>query len=112
MRLRLALILLLAPLLTAAKPVPMYSEFHFSTQNAEIQQPVEQQTPGWLLPCPALLPSCRTDQSLWVTNSTGMPWDVDDYIDRLGTGPLGTNAPVTDSLSYTADCDGSQCGPY
>lgn len=112
MRLRLALILALAPLLIAAKPVTSYAGFQFSTQNVEIQQPVEQQTPGWLLPCPATLALCRMVQSLWVTNPTGMPWDVDDFIDRLGTGPLGTNAPVGDSLSFIADCDGSQCGPY
>jgi hypothetical protein len=112
MRKRYALILLLAPLLIAAKPVSTISGFHFSTQSIEIQQPVEQQTPGWLLPCPLDLPLCRNVQSLWVTNPTGMPWDVDDFIDRLGTGPLDSGATLTDPLSYTADCDGAQCGPY
>jgi len=112
MRIKHALILILAPLLIAAKPVSTISGFHFSTQSAEIQQPVEQQTPGWLLPCPLDLPLCRSVQSLWVTNPTGMPWDVDDHIDRMGAGPLDSGASLTDSLSYTADCDGSQCGPY
>lgn len=112
MRHKPLIILLLCPLLVAAKPVTTTTGLHFSTQSVEIQQPVEQQTPGWLLPCPLDLPLCRNVQSLWVTNPTGMPWDVDDHIDRSGSGPLDAGASATDSLSYTGDCDGSQCGPY
>jgi len=112
MRLTRMLIPLTAVLLIAAKPISATTSFQFSVQGSEIQQPVEQQTPGWLLPCPLTETICRFDQTLWVTNPTGMPWDVDDHMDRAAMGSLGSATTVTDNLSYTADCDGGQCGPY
>ena len=112
MRSKRLLIPFLPLLLIAAKPVSTTTGFQFSTSHLEIQQPVEQQTPGWLLPCPLGELVCRYDQLLWVTNPTGMPWDVDDFIDRAGSGPLAGGATQSDALSFTADCDGGQCGPY
>lgn len=50
------------------------------THSWEYQNPVEQQTPGWLLPCPDGQPNytCHDDQTLWVTNPTRCVWDADD----------------------------------
>ncbi len=104
-------LLVVALLVFVAAPAHA-TTFAFATSGIEIQQPVEQQTPGWLLPCPPTEPVCHNDQSLWVTNPTGAPWDVDDHWDRFASGTMPAFWTGSDALNYTADCDGSQCGPY
>ena len=47
------------------------------TVSRDLQQPVEQQTPGG---------QTQPDHSLWVTNPTDCAWDADDHIDLLGYG--------------------------
>lgn len=85
----------------------------FSTTTYIVQQPVEQQTPGWGQPCPATEPVCAKDQTLWVVNRTGWLWDVDDYWTRFSNnGTLEPGATVTDQVGYIADCDGTSCGPF
>jgi hypothetical protein len=65
-----------------AAPRPMA----WSQLQRQIQQPVEQQTPGG---------ATQPDRSLWVTNPTPCAWDPDDRIDGLFSGVIGKGETVS-----------------
>lgn len=70
----------------------------------QLQQPVEQQTPGWSLPCPAgYVGDCSQDRSLWVTNPTGCIWDVDDNGDLDWDGDLIASAQTSVTACVVED---------
>jgi hypothetical protein len=77
----------------------------FSTVYLERQAPVEQQTPGWLLPCPIDEPNCAYDRALWVVNPSGCPWDADDSLTRSsnGYGSITAGSTVTDEICAIED---------
>lgn len=107
--------LLLVPLGGVGKTRTLATtDLAFRTISFEAQRPVEQQTPGLLLPCPAGEPNCATDQSLWVVNNTGGNWDIDDHWIRgggLDSSTVIAHQTVMDHLTYIGDCDGLSCGP-
>lgn len=78
--------------------------------NQQYDNPIEQQTPGWLLPCPEGQPDCAQDQSLWVLNPTipnayPCSWDPDDHWrqDTIPGGYLDPGQSITLDACYILD---------
>lgn len=66
-----------------------------------IQQPVEQQTPGGMT---------QPDQSLWVWNRTGGLWDPDDHYMFMAQGILQPGESFSQSIRVTCDWETHLCG--
>jgi hypothetical protein len=77
------------------------------TGSSQIQNPVEQQTPGFYGPCdnPQLPGWCQPDRSLWVMNLTGCIWDHDDFYRISTTGDLAAQTAYSLPECYIADWD-------
>ncbi|HSX23496.1 MAG TPA: hypothetical protein VLE74_00115 [Candidatus Saccharimonadales bacterium] len=76
----------------------------FSRFGGDIQYPVEQESPNFFFCGGSQGPiKCAFDQSTWVRNPTSCVWDVDDYIDRSGTGNVAGGTTATDTTCLIAD---------
>jgi hypothetical protein len=97
MKLRLGLLLNLIMLMIVG---PVYADrqypLEFRRGPTQLQQPVEQWTPGGMT---------QPDHTKWVWNRTGFVWDPDDD-DRLsGYGYLDANSKAVGSVGLMADMD-------
>ena len=80
----------------AAAPVPL--SFAIAQWGYDLQNPVEQQSPGFFQ---------HTTPELWVYNRTGCVWDVDDDQVRYATNAyLDPGAWVVDEICLIADWAG------
>lgn len=83
-------------------PIQLQLTANGSGSSATLQNPVEQQTQGG---------ATQQDQSLWVVNNTGLPWDVDDYWSRTDQGYIDPGVSVSRTeYFYVADWQFHQSG--